>query len=135
MQRRVIARDQFHTALVEAVTALAAHGSVVFLGRGANVILGDQADLRVRVVASRETRLRNMSERFGLDGEAAAASLCETDQQREEFLRKVFGRDAWQPEDYDLVFNADRLDVEEMVDHVVLGLSRVTERNALLTES
>ncbi|MCP4570905.1 MAG: cytidylate kinase-like family protein [bacterium] len=135
LQRRILLRDEFHTALVEAVTALAAQGSVVFLGRGANVILGEHADLRVRVVAGRKTRLRNLAERFGLDEDAAAANLRETDEQRSDFVRKVFGKEAWQPEDYDLVFNADRLEVEEMVDHVVLVLSRVPAQNALAAEA
>lgn len=135
LQRRILLRDDFHTALVETVTALAARGAVVFLGRGANLILGEMADLRVRVVAGRRSRLRNLAERFNMNDEEATALLREVDEQRAEFVRKVYGREAWQPEDYDLVFNADRVTVEEMVDHVVLALSRATPQIAAAAES
>lgn len=45
------------------------------------------------------------------------------------------GRDGWQPEGYDLVFNADRPGVEEMVDHVVLAPSRAPAQNAVAENS
>ena len=135
LQKRILLRDDIHTALVETVTALAARGSVVFLGRGANIILGERADLRVRVVADRETRLRNLSDRYDLVPAAAAAALRETDEQRAEFVRKVFGQESGQPEYYDLVFNSDRVHVEEMVDHAVLALSRMPAQFAMAAES
>ena len=38
LHRRLFLRDDYHTALVETITSLAARGGVVFLGRGANLM-------------------------------------------------------------------------------------------------
>lgn len=123
LQRRMFMADDYHTALVRVVMALAAGGGAVFLGRGANLILAHRADLRVRVVASDENRVRALRERHGLDREQAATALARTDAERARFLTRVFGVEPGLPRNFDLVLNADRLGTEAMADQVVLGLT------------
>ena len=124
LRQRIFLRDEYHTALVAAVTTLAARGNAVFLGRGANLILGERADLRLRVVADRETRVRLLCAGSALDPDGARAALDRTDAQRAEFIRKVFHQEPGQPENFDLVFNAGRMDTDAMVDHAMLALAR-----------
>jgi cytidylate kinase len=123
LQRRLFMKDDFHQALVRVVSTLAARGNVVFLGRGANIILGEQADLRVRVVASERSRIERLCNRTGLARAEARAVLAETDHRRERFVRDVFHTEPGSPENFDLVFNSDRVDTETMVDHVLLALT------------
>lgn len=122
LNRRIFMKDEYHTSLVKIVTNLAAGGDVVFLGRGAHLILGDKAALRIRVVASRGTRLANIMNRAGLSRPEARALLDETDRKREDFIRKVFKVDPDDPKNFDLVLNADRIGPECMLETVSLAL-------------
>lgn len=122
LNRRIFMKDEYHTSLVNIVTNLAAAGDVVFLGRGAHLILGDQAALRIRVIASRATRLARIMERTGLTRAEARALMEETDRKREDFIRKVFKVDPNNPENFDLVFNSDRMKPECILETVSLAL-------------
>ena len=122
LNRRIFMKDEYHTSLVNIVTNIAAGGDVVFLGRGAHLILGDQATLRIRVVASRATRLGRIMERTGLSRAEARALLEETDRKREDFIRKVFKVEPDNPVKFDLVLNSDRMKPECMLETVTLAL-------------
>ena len=122
LSQRIYLKDEYHKALVRIVSTLAARGGVVFLGRGAELILGEKATLRVRVVASQTTRLRNTVAETGLSKAEARAVLAETDRKRDAFIRTVFRRDPGAPADYDLVLNADRVSQDCMLELVGLAL-------------
>jgi hypothetical protein len=122
LNRRIFMKDEYHTALVKIVTNIAAGGDVLFLGRGAHLILRDKATLRIRVVASWSTRLARIMERTGLSRAEARALLEETDRNREEFIRKVFKVDPNAPENFDLVLNSDRMKPECMLETATLTL-------------
>ena len=122
LNQRIFLKDEYHMALVNIVTKLAAAGNVVFLGRGANLILGHNATLRIRVVASRPTRLARITKRTGLSRAEARALLQETDRNRKEFIRRVFKVDPNAPEHFDLVLNSDRMKPEGMLEMATLAL-------------
>ncbi len=122
LNQRIFLRDQFHGALVRTVSRLAARGGVVFLGRGAHLILGENATLRVRVIASRNHRLDRLRARYEISRAEARAILSETDRKREEFMRKVFKTAPGRTEDFDLTLNTDRLDPEAALEMVLLAL-------------
>ncbi|RKZ20086.1 hypothetical protein DRQ50_00445 [bacterium] len=123
LQQRIFLTDDYHTALVRVVTSLAARGGVVFLGRGANLILGERADLRVRVVASDRNRQERVRARRDLGRAEARVLLDQVDAQREDFVRRVFQTEPCQPRNFDLVLNADRLSTANMADHALLALA------------
>jgi len=122
LNRRIFMKDEYHTALVKVVTNLAAAGNVVFLGRGAHLILHERATLRLRVVASWSTRLARIMERTGLSRAEARALLEETDRKREDFIRKVFKVEPNAAHNFDLVINSDRMKPECMLETVTLAL-------------
>lgn len=122
LSQRIFLRDQFHGALVQTVTRLAARGGVVFLGRGAHLILAENATLRVRVVASRQNRLERLRRRLDISRAEARAIISETDRKREEFIRRVFKEDPHRPESFDLTLNTDRLTAEAALEAVMLAL-------------
>ncbi len=124
MKRRIFLKDEFHMALVRAISRLAARGGVVFLGRGAELILKDGADLRVRVVASRQVRLANLQERTGLSRAEARALMEENDRRRSDFIRSIFKVEPGRPEDFDLVINADRMGVDQMTELCLLAMTQ-----------
>lgn len=122
LNQRIFLRDQFHGALAQTVTRLAARGGVVFLGRGAHLILGENATLRVRVVASHRNRLDRLRRRLDVSRAEARAIVTETDRKRAEFIRKVFKEDPSRPENFDLTLNTDRLAPEAALETVMLAM-------------
>ena len=135
LNQRIFMRDQFHGALVQTVTRLAARGGVVFLGRGANLILGENATLRIRVVASRQNRLDRLRNRLEISRAEARAILVETERKREEFIRKVFKEDPGRSENFDLTLNSDRFEPEALLEIALVALlDRQTSRDTPAAE-
>lgn len=122
LEQRIVMKEQYRRALTETVEELAAAGDAVFLGRGANHILGQRATLRVRLVAGHNQRLARMQDRLDLSRAEARALLAETDRQRHEFVHKVFNEDAHLPDHYDLVLNTDRLYPAAVLEIVLLAV-------------
>ena len=122
LNQRLFLKDDYHRALVQTVTTLAARGGVVFLGRGANLILGHHATLRIRVVASPRHRLDRLVDRTGLSRSEARAILAETDTNRQRFIREVFHEEPGAVHNFDITFNSDRMDGGQMVEAATLML-------------
>lgn len=121
-KKRIFLKDEYHAALVNVVTKLAVAGNVAFLGRGAHLILRENATLRIRVVAARGVRLQRIMERTGLSRAEARALMDETDHNREEFIRSVFKEEPDDPGHFDLILNSDRMKPECMLEVVCLAL-------------
>ena len=122
LNRKIFMKDQYHVALVKVVTALAARGNAIFLGRGAHLILGENASLRIRLVASRRNRQENLRARTGLSKAEVRTLLDETDRRRSEYIRRLFQEIPGQPEQFDLLINTDRFTTEDQVELVLLAL-------------
>lgn len=105
--------------LCEAVLSMSRLGGIVLVGRGANFILGPKRGMHVRFIAPKERRIHNLRTYKGMSRIEAIAAIDDSDRLRREFVRKLFGADIDDPSHYDLVINADYIDVEELVDTVV----------------
>ncbi len=94
------------------IWALARHGSVILLGRGANWFLDSRYGLRIRAIASFENRAKRIAERDGLGARQAERKVRAADAGRAAFIRQVYHRDIDDPLGYDLVVNTDLLGPE-----------------------
>lgn len=105
---------------------LASRGSGVFLGRGGNMLLRSiPCALHIRVIASREQRVRNLLER-GFRRAPAIIAIEKSDHERGGFVKFAFGRNWDNPELYDIVLNMDNLSVNVAV-ATVLYVARTEE--------
>ncbi len=101
------------------IYALACRGNAVFLGRGGNILLRSiPGALHVRIIASRQKRLRTLMER-GFTRGAALTAMEKSDHEREGFIKFAFRRDWESPEMYDVVLNMDYLTVDVAVRAIV----------------
>jgi cytidylate kinase len=108
-ESRMFLRDDYMESLARVVKTLAETGGAVIVGRGASFILGDRADLRLRLVAGDRHRLAVLRERRGLDRDEARALMTRSDEARAAFIRAYFDADVNDHEHYDLVINTERL--------------------------
>jgi cytidylate kinase len=101
------------------IETLAATGSAVVVGRGAQFVVAPGAALRIRVVASTESRLANLIAERGLAERAARAEAERIDRERLAFVKHQYHRDAADPAAYDLVLSTSSLTLDQAADIVV----------------
>ncbi|MBP85129.1 MAG: hypothetical protein CMJ64_00160 [Planctomycetaceae bacterium] len=107
-------RDLYLLHIRSALCQQAAHGSFVYHGHGGNFLLTDISNLiRVRVVASVEFRVAAVMESQGLGPKEAEKYVHRIDKYREKWARYLYGIDWQDPSFYDLIFNLEKLDVED----------------------
>jgi cytidylate kinase len=105
-------RERYLHHLIKVVLNISMKGGVI-VGRGAHLILGPERCFRVRVVGSLEKCARRISEREGIDIQAAERRVREVDRERAEYLNELYGVHAGDSSNFDLVLNTDRFTVEE----------------------
>ncbi len=114
--------------LLPRAVLLIAQNDAILLGRGAHLLLPEA--FKVRVVASFETRVRNLIRFEGSNEEAARKRIRVSDQEREAFLQELAGRlgrrrsEEDRDSEYDLTVNTDRFDVHEAAS-MILGAARL----------
>jgi cytidylate kinase len=102
--------------LTLAARQAAAKGNVVLVGRGTRQLLGDLSNAcHVRLVANRDWRVERMAKLARVSAEQALTKCLEIDRTRDRFTRHFFGPEAGAPEQYDVVFNTGRVDLDDVV--------------------
>jgi len=109
--------------LARVILSMSRLGGVVVVGRGSNYILGPKRGVHLRVVCPMEKRIENLIKYKGLSRREAIDLIEESDEQRGQFVSKVFHRDINDPHYYDVVFNSALIDVEEMVETAVMAIN------------
>ena len=98
--------DDYRRYLTSAVQQIARAGRAVFVGRGVQYLTAAEWTLRVLIVAPLSTRMQHIVSTGQADPGKAEQRLHEVDRERAAFLRRHFGKNADQPDDYDLIINA-----------------------------
>jgi cytidylate kinase len=114
--------------LGQTVLSMSRLGGVILMGRGGNFILGPRRGFHIRFVAPFEKRVQNLITYKQMDKKAAEKIIEESDAARGEFIRKIFGADIDDPHHYDLVVNAEYMDVEELLDVVTTAIKAKFEK-------
>lgn len=95
------------------VQEVAAEGRVVLVGRAAPAVLGTGHDaLHIKLVASREFRIKLAQDVERLDAAAAEKLMDETDANRARYHREHYGRDWDDPTHFHMVLNTGLLGLE-----------------------
>src|SRR5690606_4725077 len=102
------------------VSELARRGRVVMVGRAAPAVIGQQENaLHVKLVAPRTFRTHAVSERFGVEPEAAARQLDEMDGKRSRYHREYYQRDWADPVNYHMTLNTGLLGLNGVAEIIV----------------
>jgi CMP/dCMP kinase len=113
----------------ETMLRLAQQGSVILIGRGANLVTRKLPHtLHVRLVASPEKRVAHAQGVYGLTRKAAWEMIQRQDLGRQRYLKKYFGKDPEDPLLYDLVLNTDVVPYREAA--AIIGNAALHRMNA-----
>jgi cytidylate kinase len=111
--------EQALTIVRGVIDAVARRGDVVIVGRGSQAILRDRPDaLHVRIEAPFENRMQRVQEQEDVLPMRAERMIDERDRASQDYLRRFYGIDIWDPRHYHLVINTGRLDLETAA-HVI----------------
>jgi Cytidylate kinase-like family len=98
----------------DTILRLAELGSVILIGRGANIITSKlDYVFHVRLVGSLERRVKHIQEVGHLSKEAALKLIRREDRGRDRYLKKYFNKDPKDPLLYHLIVNTDLVPHEE----------------------
>jgi cytidylate kinase len=110
-----------YIALMESIMLQhAVKNNVVLMGRGGNWLLNEVPHaLRVRIVASENSRVDRVLKTEAVDSETARKMIAESDKERSAYLKAVYHKNWTKPEYYDVVFDADNMGVEEITNMIL----------------
>ena len=115
--------EDYYKFLVKTVLSISLKGGVI-VGRGANLILGPERAFRVRIIGSPEKCAKRVADRENIEPEQALQKVIEIDQERADYIRKLYETDINAPLSYDLVLNSDRYDRVQMVELILEAMQR-----------
>ena len=114
--------------IFQVVRGLCAIGKVVIVGRAGSCVAADlPMHVAVRLVASKESRIRNMMELLDASRVEAQRAIQKQDRERAKLLDDFFSRDVNDPLLYDCVLNSDRLSSPQQSELVVAMLRQRME--------
>jgi cytidylate kinase len=107
--------DEYVRYLTKVIGTIGKQGNAIIIGRGGQFILPPEETFRVRFIAPREVRIRNVMRNRGKDFESAERYVYETEADRNAFHYKHFRADWMDPGYYDLIVNTGSLGIEGAV--------------------
>lgn len=125
VDKRHLWPDRYLQHLMKIIGTIGKHGQAVIVGRGANFVLPPEKRLSIRVISPLETRLKNVSQEFGVTVDEARPRVLKTESDRKAFIKKYFNGDIRDPFNYDLIINTGSLHINDAVNAVVGTLSRL----------
>jgi cytidylate kinase len=112
--------------LARVVLAVARHGHAIILGRGANFLL--TGAMNIRLVAGENYRLRNIMSDLHVSREEALYRIHQSDRERAEFVRNIYGKDIEDALAYDIVITVDSFDIEGCVELIISALQICSQK-------
>ena len=117
-----IDHSDYFRYLYQTVLSMSKLGGVILIGRGGNFILGRKNGFHIRFIAPKEKRIENLINYKFISKDEAAEQIETSDQLRAEFIQKLFHEDINNPVHYDLVINAEYIDIEELLEVAIQAI-------------
>jgi cytidylate kinase len=112
----------------KSIRKLATMGNAVIVGRGGAIITRNFINgFHVRLVGSREKRIKHMMDYYGMDYKAAGDFVEREDKERADYVKKLFGVNIADSHMYDMVVNTDHLPYEDVIKMIAGEVFRLRE--------
>ena len=103
---------------------LAELGEVIIVGRGANLVMGLERGIHVRVVAPLDVRVGHMTALLSYSADDARRHIVNTDADRRAFIQRHFDAEWGDPSAYHLVVNSGAMSFDAAAGAVVSLVER-----------
>jgi hypothetical protein len=111
--------SDYNRLLFSAVLSLAGLGPTIFVGRGTHLLLPRERVLAVRLIASKEHRIKRLAQILDVDEKEAEETLDRSDRDQRNFYISVYGKKDASPYEFDLVINLDYISEPAMTAEIV----------------
>jgi cytidylate kinase len=122
MEEQYIHPDTYLKHLLVVISTIAQHGHAVIVGRGANFILPAEDIFSVRVIAPKETRVRNVALEYRVTSEEAKRRVIRRESRRKAFVRHSFNVDVTNPIHYNMIINTGKMGIAASVEAVIAAV-------------
>jgi len=102
-------KSDYSRHLFRAVLAIAGLTPTIFVGRGSHLILPRERIMAVRFISSDKYRIKRLVSILNVKEKDAASSLDRINKEQSAFFKKVFGKKAATPYEFDMVINCDHI--------------------------
>ncbi len=127
LQKDAFTYEDYYHYLVKTILSISRTGGVI-IGRGAHLILGEKRAFRVRINGSEEQCARRVAKREQINKEESIQRVQEVNNERAEYMRKLYDTDINENSAYDLMLNSDRYDRVQMVDLILDAMEKAGYR-------
>ncbi len=117
-----IDHSDYFRYLYQTVLSMSKLGGVILVGRGGNFIIGRKHGFHIRFIAPKEKRIENLINYKFISKDEAIEKIETSDILRAEFIHKLFQEDINNPIHYDLVINAEYIDIEELLEVAIKAI-------------
>ena len=101
----------------QVIKEVAAEGPCVIVGRSANYVLQDNPNvINVFLQGDLEDRVKRAIDTYGQDAEGAESLVVKTDKRRANYYNYFTGGKWGKAENYDLILNTSRMDLDKIVE-------------------
>ena len=114
-------QPEYRRALVNVVLGISHSGGVI-VGRGANFILSGKNVFRLRIVCPLAKCVERVAKDEDMTPEKAEKHILNTDEKRDNFLRKVYPGDVHASASYDLTINTGTFNEEQAIDLILFAM-------------
>ena len=113
LDEQMLSQAEYVNRLGRVVLLAAQHENTVFVGRGAQYILPRELGLAVRIIAPKAQRAARLAQLHGYSLHEAERYADVLDRGRTQFVTRYFHKDCANPHQYDLVFNLQRMSIDD----------------------
>ena len=118
---RGIPKGDYRGRLHQLLRILGRQGSTVILGRGANIFMGTELAVRVRVIAPRNLRIQRNAQRYRITMDEAESLTDQEDLRRTNWVDEMLQQDSSDPAGYDLVVSTGLFSVDQSAAMIVMA--------------
>ncbi len=118
-------QDTVVKRMFKIIRTLATFGKVIVIGRAGGCVTRDlPLGIHIRLIASLPSRIKRIMLRHNMDEKHAKQFILEQDKSRKNLVKKFFNRDIADPLLYDMVFNTDKMLVEDIGHSIVSMMTK-----------
>lgn len=119
MYRNNLSEENLFLFQSEAIKKAASEGSCVFVGRAADYILREEPNaISIFITADIESRIDNVSNRMGIDKEAARKFIDDKEDERSKYYNYYTGKKWGHASSYDLCVDSSILGIEQTAEFI-----------------
>ncbi len=112
-------KSDYTRHLFSAIFAIAGLGPTIFVGRGAHLVLPREKVLAVRLICSKEYRIKRLARILETKEEDVEKKLGQIDKEQRDFFKKTYGKKDASPYEFDMVINCDYIKEPETAAEIV----------------